>query len=81
MSVHSEVQNIKKNRSGDSPIFIHSRSGDSEEGESYFDMRSGREQSPEETVMNDGQARERGLFMKRFFPCFLPFFPLPKCGF
>lgn len=67
MSIHSEIQNFKKNRSGDTPISIRHRNGDSEEGDSYFDLYDNKEKTPEEIVLNKGQARERAIFFKKYF--------------
>lgn len=67
MSIHSEIQNFQKNRSGDNPISILKRNGDREEGNSFFDLYDNKENNPEEILLNKDQARERAIFLKRYF--------------
>lgn len=61
MSVHSEIQNVLGNHSGDAALSIHGRQGDSEEGNSFFDMRAAGDQAPDE------QDRARIAFLRRYF--------------
>lgn len=67
MSVHSEVNNLFKNKSGNAPLAVRSRSGDTEDGNSYFDMRASGELSPFEVVAQSEQQTARKKFLLQYF--------------
>ncbi len=67
MSIHSEIQNFKKNRSGDKPITIHNRSGDGEDGKSFFEFLPSRLANPSGELIEDENKAERIDFLKRYF--------------
>lgn len=67
MSVHSEVNNLFKNKSGNAPLAVRSRSGDTEDGNSYFDMRASGELSPFEVVAQSEQQNARKKFLLQYF--------------
>ena len=59
MSVHSELQNLLKNKSGNAPAVISSRSGDVEEGAEYFDMRTSGEPNALEIIEQKEEALKK----------------------
>ena len=67
MSVHSEVNNLFKNKSGNAPLSVRSRSGDTEDGNEYFDMRASGELSPFEVVAQSEQQNARKKFLLKYF--------------
>lgn len=67
MSVHSEVNNLFKNKSGNAPLLIRSRAGESENGNEYFDMRANSELSPFEVVADSEQQAARKKFLLKYF--------------
>ena len=67
MSVHSELQNILKNKSGTTAISIHSRSGDSEDGDTLFDLMPNGEPSAFDIVTRNEQANARKQFLVKYF--------------
>ena len=67
MSVHSEVNNLIKNKSGNACLSVSSRSGDTEEGNEYFDMCASGEPSPFEVLDREEQQSARKKFLVRYF--------------
>lgn len=67
MPVGNELRNIRLNRSGDGAIKISARSGDSEDGDSIFDMMSSGEPSAYDVVVEEDESRERKRFLKQYF--------------
>ena len=67
MSVHSEIQNVLWNRSGDAAKRIHGRQGDTEEGDSFFDMYASGGQAPDEAAFAKEQHKARIIFLKQYF--------------
>lgn len=67
MSVGNELRNIRLNKSGDGAIKISARSGDSEDGDSIFDMMSSGEPSAYDVVVEEDESRERKRFLKQYF--------------
>lgn len=67
MSVHSELQNVLKNRSGNAALNVRSRSGDSEEGNALFDLMPSAAPSAFEVVTQSEQQEARKQFLARYF--------------
>ncbi len=67
MSVHSEVNNFFKNKSGNAPAFISSRSGDKEEGNEYFDLRADPAPNSLEVLEENDSQTARQAFLQSYF--------------
>lgn len=67
MSVHSEVNNFFKNKSGNAPAVISSRSGDTEEGNEYFDMQADTAPNALEAVERTDNQTARKEFLAKYF--------------
>lgn len=67
MSVHSEVQNLYRNKSGNAALSIHSRSGDTEEGAEYFDLRASTAPNALEVLEQTDSQTARKKFLCAYF--------------
>ena len=67
MSVHSEIQHVMRNHSGDAVIGIHSRSGDVENGNSFFEFLPSRLANPSSGLLEDESKAYRVEFLKQYF--------------
>lgn len=67
MSVHSEVNNLFKNKSGNAPLSVRSRSGDTEDGNEYFDMRASTAPNALEVIEEKDERKARQKFLHTYF--------------
>lgn len=67
MSVHNEVNNLFKNTLGDAPLSIRSRSGDTEDGNAYFDMRASTAPNALEVLEEKDGSTARKKFLYAYF--------------
>lgn len=67
MSVHSEVNNLFKNKSGNAPLAVRSRSGDTEDGNEYFDMRASTAPNALEVIEEKDERKARQKFLHTYF--------------
>lgn len=67
MSVHSEVNNLLKNKLGNAPLSIYSRSGDTEDGEEYFARRASTDPNALEIMEEKDERRARQKFLYKYF--------------
>lgn len=67
MSVHSEVNNLFKNKSGNAPLSVRSRSGDTEDGNEYFDMRASTAPNALAVMEEKDERKARQKFLYTYF--------------
>lgn len=67
MSVHSEVNNFFKNTSGNASLSIRSRSGDTEEGNEYFDLQADTAPNALEVLERADNQTARKEFLAKYF--------------
>jgi hypothetical protein len=67
MSVHNEIQNLKKNKSGNATLGIKQRSGDTENGSEYFDLCASATPSAFDIVQEQDERQARQKFLTQYF--------------
>lgn len=67
MSIHSEVNNLFKNKSGNAQLYVRTCSGDTENSKEYFDILPSGEPSAFECLTQDEQKVARKKFLLQYF--------------
>lgn len=67
MSIHSEVNNLLKNKSGNAKIAYNQRSGERDDGEEYFDTVESKSASAYDLVVAGDELSARKKFLAKYF--------------